>query len=452
MNHARIENWMKSPMRITQEQTTDLKKHGVLVSTQAQEWTPQNQPLATRVVGPQVAYRRAQVNRRRLTQADLPALQRTVGNRQVQRLLLSSEQRLRRSPAAGGGGAAVRATTTPPVPLDYSKMSQAELKTQYAVVQLMLMTSFPPLNAIAPLLQQEAEKIKQALIDKIVTDQIKSLLSQFQTISVFIPGTTQPLPPGQLGPPAPKTVTFHAAYFINTDTAKATVKTSRDTSHFGTIVKSRDESGQTSLIESGGRRYGSGTAVRVGKATPDNVRQFVQEALDNDTIRKYAFQKGKLAGNQQLSSLSDADAREVVQEWVIANGVGVDCSGFVLQAAVQARDAVRNELRGLGIPESKLPKELGHEERRAKSFDEGTKVAKPSDLRSGDAWVLNNGRHVKIVIDVRQAKNAKGDPVIEFDTAESAGDSTRFATGPTQGTKQTKSLSTFGLGGSFHRI
>jgi hypothetical protein len=106
---------------------------------------------------------------------------------------------------------------------------------------------------------------------------------------------------------------------------------------------------------------------------------------------------------------------------------------------------------GLGF-RNNLPKEISHEERRARSFDEGTKVMKPSDLRPGDAWVLNSGRHVKIVIDVRQSKNAKGDPIIEFDTAESAGHSTDFSKGPTQGTKQTKSLGKFGLDGSFHRI
>ena len=66
--------------------------------------------------------------------------------------------------------------------------------------------------------------------------------------------------------------------------------------------------------------------------------------------------------------------------------------------------------------------------------------------------VLNNGKHVKIVTAVRHATNAKGRPVIEIDTAESAGDSTHTAKGPVAGTKQTKSLTIFGLGGSFHRI
>jgi hypothetical protein len=214
-------------------------------------------------------------------------------------------QRIQRSPPAGGGGAAQEQRweqQRPPCPLDYSKMSQDELKGNMGHSIHGDGFSISAAHFVRTAFAAGSRKIKQALIDKIVKEQIKSLLSQFQTISVFVPGTTQPLPPGQIGPPSRKTVTFHAAYFINTDQAKATVKSARDTSHFGTIVKSRNDSGQTSLIESGGKKYGSGTAVRVGKATPENVRQFVQEALDNDTIRKYAVQKGKLAGNQQLAA------------------------------------------------------------------------------------------------------------------------------------------------------
>jgi hypothetical protein len=387
-------------------------------------------------------------------------LQHMVGNQAVQRLLLQrkielqtkGEQRIQRAPpTASAAPAAGAQAAAMPAPADYSKMSEAELRTQYAVIQFMLMTPpLPMFKAFIDILQKESEKIKQALIDRIVKEQIKSLLSQFQTISVKIPGAT--LPPGQMGPPAPRPITFHAAYFINTDTAKEYVKDARDKSDFSDIVKSENKSGETSVIQSSGKEYKSGAAVKVGKATPENVQQFTQEAIDNGTIRSYAIQKNKLTASQQLSDLGTEEAGKLVQDWVIDNGVGVDCSGFVLQAAIRARDAVRDELRGLGIPDDKLPKEVGHEERKAKSFDQGTKVDHPKDLRPGDAWVLNNGAHVKIVIETREISKPNGSKAIEIDTAESAGGSTDTDTGPTQGKKQTTSLTVFGISGSFHRI
>jgi hypothetical protein len=383
-------------------------------------------------------------------------LQRKAGNQAVQRLLRISAETpsIQRQPAppatSGPAGATTSATPAVPAPMDYTTMSADALRTQFGMLRFL--AQWPLMAAFAPVLRAEAEKVKLALISKISSEEIKALLNEFQTISVSIPGTSQTLPPGQLGPAPPKQTTFHAAYYINTKAAQANIKSARDASQFGNIVKTLNASGAKSVIQSGGKGYGAGSAVLVGKATPDNVRQFTQEALNNGTIRKYAVQKGKLTGAKQLDSLSDADAQQLIQDWALANGVGVDCSGFVLQAAIRARDAVRADLTKLGVPEGEQPKALGHEERNAASFANGAKVAKPTDLRAGDAWVLNNGHHVKIVTGVRQATNAKGDPVIEIETAESAGDSTHTSKGPIAGTKQTKSLKVFGLGGSFHRI
>lgn len=379
----------------------------------------------------------------------------TLGNRALQRLLLAQPGLVRSLQRSPDGGSSVTAppASAPPAEVDYSQFTTSELRLRYAAVQLVLFSlQATPASALTGQWQQAAEQIKQALIDKLAAEQIQTLLSEFQAISVFIPGTAQPLAAGQFGPPAPKTVTFHAAYFINTDTAKAHVKTARDASSFGGLAKARNKSGDTSLIQSGGKDYGSGSAVRVGKASPEDVRQFVQAALNDGTIRAFAVQQGKLTGQQALSALSDADAAQVVQDWVIATGVGVDCSGFVLQAAVRAREAVRAELRGLGVPEDQLPGALGREERNAKSFKSGPAVIHPRDLRVGDAWVLNSGKHVKIILAVRPATNAQGQPTIEFDTAESAGDSTHTATGPTRKTQKAKNLAQFGLAGSFHRI
>jgi hypothetical protein len=388
----------------------------------------------------------------RVDHRNVLALQRAVGNQGIQTIIGAravSGQRIQRDPTTGGEAAAGTTSTAPPATMDYSTMSEADLRAQYALIQFTLMTL--PLASLIPLWEQEAAKIKQALIDKTVKAQIQSLLSQFQIISVAIPGTSQPLAPGQLGPPAPKRVTFHAAYFINTDTAQANVKGARDKSDFDDIADSVNATGSTSLLEGGGKKRKSGRAVQYGKSTPQEVEQFVQQALDNGTIQTYAIQQGKMKANQQLGDLGDA-AGEVVQSWVIDNGVGVDCSGFVQQAAIHARDAVRSELQGMGIPQDKLPKSIKHEERNAASFADGAEVKHPADLHPGDAWVLNNGKHVKIIMEVRQATNDKGDPIIEFDTAESSGDSTHTATGPTQKTVKTNSLTQFGVGGSFHRI
>ena len=59
-----------------------------------QEATRQPEQGVVQVVAPQAAYRRAQVSRNGLRPADLLALQRTVGNRQVQRILERSSSRV----------------------------------------------------------------------------------------------------------------------------------------------------------------------------------------------------------------------------------------------------------------------------------------------------------------------------------------------------------------------
>jgi hypothetical protein len=108
----------------------------------------------------------------------------------------------------------------------------------------------------------------------------------------------------------------------------------------------------------------------------------------------------------------------------------------------------------------RLP-EVGHEERRAKSFKGGPAVTAPTELRPGDAWVVRDGKHIRIVIAVREAANAKGEDCIEFDTAESAGDSTKSIPGPVTQTWRTHSRERINpvtddkgkrQPGSFHRI
>lgn len=71
-------------MRKIQVRTAELQKKGALLRRQIQEANRQNklQPAV-----PQAPYRHTQIDRNGLTRADLLALQHTVGNRQVQRML-----------------------------------------------------------------------------------------------------------------------------------------------------------------------------------------------------------------------------------------------------------------------------------------------------------------------------------------------------------------------------
>lgn len=74
-------------MRKFQTHSTKLRKNGASVRRWAQELDRQNQQAPVPPVTLHVAYRRAQVNRQGLTPADLLTLQRTVVNRQVQRMV-----------------------------------------------------------------------------------------------------------------------------------------------------------------------------------------------------------------------------------------------------------------------------------------------------------------------------------------------------------------------------
>jgi hypothetical protein len=108
-------------MRKTQEQTTDLKKHSVPLRRQVQESPPQNPPVAAPAVGPEVAYRRAQVNSTGPKSADLLSLQRTVGNRAVQRMLARrADAGLVQRFAIYRGGPHEAANYVPQIPRDMS--------------------------------------------------------------------------------------------------------------------------------------------------------------------------------------------------------------------------------------------------------------------------------------------------------------------------------------------
>jgi hypothetical protein len=314
--------------------------------------------------------------------------------------------------------------------------------------------------------------VPQSLLDEVVSASIAATLRSFQQIPVTVTEHI-PLPAGQVGPPTPMTKTVHvsAGYFINKSAARKHYAGHRRAAHFGAIIRELRHRGAVSTIlgSSGGQLH-AGRTVQVGKGTPEDIKFFIEEAVRQGTIRRFAIGAGTINRGQHLVDLPEGQLQALIQRWIYHVGVGVDCSGFVLQAAIRAREAERlviaayNALGSLsGMAPQPLPPEHSHQIRSASSYRRGPRVRHPSDLRPGDAWVVSGGGHIRIVLAVREVSPPTGPQAIEFDTAESSGRSTRPHPGPTGQTWRTRSRSTFdpirrvrGQGGatrgSFHRI
>lgn len=285
----------------------------------------------------------------------------------------------------------------------------------------------------------ESAELSQAEIDAIVSQEILNVLNNYQNIPIEITGT-QTQPEGEVGPPAPinMTVFVTAAYFINTATARTHYGDRRSRSRFSAIVRSLR--GEVGVIErSSGGRLTAGQAVRFGKASPGDIKKFVEEALSQDVIRRYARRRRRISRGQQLTDLAQDEIQEVIQDWINHVGVGVDCTGFAQVAAIRAREAVRDQLRSAGVPEESLPPELEHGQRP----NYGQEVTDPSSLRPGHIWRTNNGQHVRIVMQVFGSPESDGSEAIEFETAESSGGSTSTAPGPVRRRWLTSSRSEF---------
>jgi hypothetical protein len=309
----------------------------------------------------------------------------------------------------------------------------------------------------APLTREE--------VDAIVRERIESELERFQRIPIEVTGTAPVSTEEGTSEAEPVTVRVEveAAYFINTATAQTHYANARQAADFRAIIRALQPLGRISLIEGAGGGRTVGRSVELGKATPDEVRLFIEEALAQGSIQRYAVQTGSLLPDQQLIELTANDLRTVIESWINYTGVGVDCSGFVLQAAIRARQEVRATMAATGTPTEQLPAEIGRAERRAASFLSGPRVTSPADLRPGDAWVVSGGQHVRILSDVRTVTLEDGSETIEFETAESSGGSTQPAPGPIGRTWRTRSTTIFNpitrvdstgtaIGGAFHRI
>jgi hypothetical protein len=366
----------------------------------------------------------------------MPDLQQSVGNTRLNRMIAPAQQN---QPAAG------RASVVQRQPA--------------------------PGAAAAPAPAPAADPI-QSVLDQVAGASVAETLRRFQDISIDVTDWV-PLPPGQVGPPTPVTKTVHVAagYFINTATAQAHYADERRTANFRAIVRELRRRGAVSTIRSSsGRELSAGVAVEVGKGTPEDIKLFVEEAIGQGAVRRYAIAQGAIGGGQRLTDLALEPLQALLQRWIYHVGVGVDCSGFVLQAAIRAREAERDAIGMLnlvggmfGMAPVPLPPERSRTIRNAASFARGPRVRTPADLRPGDAWVVTGGGHIRIVSAVREVTLEDGTVTIEFDTAESSGGSTQPEPGPVARTWRTRSRARFhpikdvdgrakSRDGTFHRI
>jgi hypothetical protein len=291
-------------------------------------------------------------------------------------------------------------------------------------------------------LREEAERVKEALVDAVTSESLVLDLNAFNNISINVPKGEESL-----------SITVRAAYFIHSKAGKENVQQARYKSKFSKIKKTLKKNNDISLMETTkGKEMHSGTAIQFGKGTPEDVRRFVQEAVNNGTIERYARSKKKLGSDKPLGELDAKKIQKITQQWIYDNGVGVDCSGYAVQTLFNAREKVREELAGLGVSESDMPPELSSKVRGASNFRKETRVSKPSELRPGDAWVTPSGGHIRIVTGVKKVK--RGDKeIIEFTTAESSGGAASREKGQIAKTKRTAGLDDWGrIKGSFHRL
>lgn len=323
-----------------------------------------------------------------------------------------------------------------------------------------------------------ATPLPDELVDEIVSRTIIAELAKYQAVPIEISGVptarsaaspagTEPGPPP---PPVTIRINVSATYFINTPTARAHFRQARQDAHFSQIVRSL-RGRMSTITNRKGDPLSAGNRIRFGKGTPDDVRAFLQAAVDLGKLTRYARRQGALRRGGVLVDLDPARLERLVQEFALDVGVGVDCSGFMIHAGAEARRNVRtvagwmnslSELIGLGA-RYEVPAEPRTHDRGAADFRSGPRVATPIDLRPGDAWVVSGGGHIRMISAVRRVEIGPGVETLEFDTAESSGTSTSTSPGPVAKTWRTASLARFGriapVGGArgnrvgtFHRV
>ncbi len=134
-----------------------------------------------------------------------------------------------------------------------------------------------------------------------------------------------------------------------------------------------------------------------GKSTPEEIQTVLQTALD----------EGKIPTLEGKTHPDGDDLRA----WLVKYGVGVDCSGFV----VQALNEVMAELQGLSGATSDAPA-LSMGEKNATALTGGQTgfraLTRPGDLRPGDTMGISG--HIRVVMGVEQSEDG-----VTFTTGES---------------------------------
>lgn len=277
-----------------------------------------------------------------------------------------------------------------------------EQNPESSEVQQRLMTALDSLQAE---LHTPQAKLTEDELNLIVQNNILEKLEQFRRIPIVVRGLVAQEEDMTFAsftyPELEQTVLVDAAYFINTNTA--TNNFQHNAADFRRIVRSVNASLPNQSLIVSGVPYSRGRAVQVGKATPEDLRLFIQEAIDQGIVRDYAVSVGGLSPNGQLVELNASNLKLIIDSWVDQRGVGVDCSGFVLQALIDARDKIRKAYEDRGVARA-MPPSMSRSERSAASFSAGTPVTAPISLRPGDVWVSTNGGHVRVVTDKQLAR------------------------------------------------
>lgn len=355
-------------------------------------------------------------------------LQRQVGNARVGRAL----------------DAAVQAKRTVTAPNDVHEQEADQVAGEIGKRPAATMIQRHPADGSAsttPAASTPASGLDLTPQDAMVTASLLQTLERFRNIPIDV---------------GSKKVHVHAQYFnnkFNRLTKYKRYKTARKKQKFSDVIDDLHDRGVMSVLEGEKKRRSSGRAVEVGKASPEDIKAFVEEAIAQGTIERYAIASRKLEKGKQLVTLPTDVLQALIQSWMRETGVGLDCNGFVQQALIQVREEERamtsliNSITGaFGLPDLPMPEEIERADISVGGFKTNEIVKKPTELRPGDAWVMTgpNLNHIRIVTRVSEVV-WKGKPTIEFDTAESTP-----PRGPIARTWHTSSMKKIGLGGAFY--
>jgi hypothetical protein len=167
---------------------------------------------------------------------------------------------------------------------------------------------------------------------------------------------------------------FRAPYYLNTGRTANSVR--------------RIETAQQNRATPEFRRLRVTANVLTGKATPNQIRDVAQRALD----------EGLIHGRNGRRRPNDED----VTEWLRIHGVGIDCSGFVSQAL--------NRVFSVILGDTSNP--FHYSTSQFNTLRDMLLVSRPDQLRPGDT--MNLSGHIRIISHVE--RNSSG---VYFTTFES---------------------------------